>query len=147
MTAKLKSVLRRQGFTLIELLLAIAILAILVNMAIPLYNDHVKEAQLGVAKANAQSLRIFIEDYHLTNGSYAVGSDPPYTYNQADLATYFGWRPDGDNGLYDYTVTASADNWSITVKHVASGNWMRCEERLATCCDIDTASATESACP
>lgn len=136
-----------KGFTLIETLLAVAIVAILISLAIPMYNSHVKEAQLNVAKTNAQSLRAFLEDYHLTNGSYTIGDDSSYTYSETDLATYFGWQPNGDNDAYSYTVTASANNWDISVKHIASGNWIRCENRLAKCCDIDTAGASESACP
>lgn len=135
------------GFTLIEMLLVVAILAIVTSLAMPLYGDHIKQTRLSVAKTNAHSLRLFMEDYYLTNGSYAVGDDLPHTYSKTDLEARFAWRPDGDNGAYAYTVTADTHNWAITVKHTASGNWIRCENRFAKCCDMDTDQATESGCP
>ncbi len=136
-----------RGFTLIEVLFAVGVLALAVSFAIPQYNHHVKETQLHVASANARSLRLFMEDYYLTHGSYAIGDEVPYLYDKADLATHFGWRPEGDRDAYQYTVSADADDWSVTVKHTGSGNWVRCENRLTKCCDVDMDGATESACP
>jgi type IV pilus assembly protein PilE len=139
-----KTSIRQNGITLLELMITVAIITILAAIAIPAYNGYIKEAQLGVARMNADSLRIFMEDYFLENGSYIVGGDTSYT--EAELATNFGWRPDGDNNAYTYAVTAGTNTWAITVEHT-SGNWIRCEDRMNNCCDVDTSSASKTACP
>jgi len=135
----------QQGFTLIELMIAVAILALISSIAIPVYNGYVIEAQLASARANADSLRLFMEDYQLDNATYIVGGDTSYT--EAELQTNFGWSPDGDRNSYTYTVDVTTNSWNITVEHTSSGNWMRYEDRAATYCDVDTSGASKTACP
>ncbi len=139
------------GFTIVELLIVMAIMAILAVIAIPAYTGYIKEARLSTARANANSVRVFLEEYFLENSTYIVGGDTSYT--KAELEANFGWRPDGDGNGYEYTVTAvdggtPADRtWHITVVHDSSDDWIRCEDRMTTCCDVDTPGATQAACP
>jgi type IV pilus assembly protein PilE len=133
------------GFTLVELMVTIAVLAVIAALALPAYTGYIKESQLGAARMNADSLRLYLEDYRLDNGTYIVGGDTSYDKNE--LETNFGWRPDGDKAQYSYAVTAGTNTWSITIEHLSSGNWIRCEDRMNSCCDIDTAGATKTACP
>ena len=134
----------QSGFTLVELMVVVAVLAVISAIAIPAYNGYIREAQFGAARANADSLRVFMEDFFLENGTYVVGGDT--SYDEAELRTNFGWSPDGDQDSFTYAVTADASSWSITAQHT-SGLWIRCERRMRNCCDSDTPGATTTACP
>ena len=129
---------------MIELMVVVAILSIIAAIAIPAYNSYIQEAQFGAARANADSLRVFMEDYFLDNASYIVGGDT--SYDEDDLWDNFRWRPDGDNNAYTYNVTVTTTSWDVTVQHV-SGRWVRCEGRMSNCCYSDEAGATLAACP
>jgi type IV pilus assembly protein PilE len=124
-------------------MIVVAILAIIATIAIPAYNGYITESRLGAARANADSLRVYLEDYFIDNGTYAIGGSPA-TYDKAQLDTNFGWTPDGDKGLYSYEVTATTNSWAVEVIHTASGNWIRCEDRMNKCCD---SQSTGSAMP
>ncbi len=61
------------GYSLLELMIAVAILVIVVSIAIPAYQGYVREAQLSTARANIDSLRVFLVDWRLDNNTYQVG--------------------------------------------------------------------------
>lgn len=132
-----------KGFTLIELLIVIALVSLLSGLAISSYQGYVKEARFNVAKLNARSLRIFLEDYHVHHATYIVDNHTQYT--KTTLNDYFGWQPNGDDNQYTYTVTPQPQSWDIVIQHT-SGQWVRCENRMQQCCDSDTPHATLSAC-
>lgn len=135
---------RQRGLTLIELMVVIAILAIISAIAIPAYQGYIREARLSTARLNADSMRIFLEDYQLDNATYVVGGDT--SYNAADMQNYFGWTPSGDGGTFTYTVTVTPTTYAVLVEHV-DGDWVFCEDRMANCCDNTTAGATKTNCP
>jgi len=136
------------GFTLVELMIVVAILSIIAAIAIPAYQGYIREARLGTARLNADSLRVFLEDYQLDNGTY-IGTSGSSPYDKAELNTNFGWTPDGDNNQYSYNVWVSTNSYDIAVTHIPSGSWIRCENRMSSCCDSNTSGATSasSACP
>ncbi len=111
------------GFTLIEIMIAVAIISIVTAIAIPAYNGYITTAKTVAVRANAEPLRLALDDYFLDNGSYVAGTWSPSgakTLQTGDL----GWRPDGDQNGYNYSVTASAVNsnpawYTITVTNVA----------------------------
>ena len=132
-----------KGFTLIELLITVTIISILSGFAISSYQGYLKETRLHVAKLNAQSVSVFLEDYYVHHATYSVGDDDAYT--KAELNHYFGWQPHGDNNQYTYTVTHQKQTWDIVIEHI-SGHWLRCEQRIQYCCDMDTVGANKLAC-
>lgn len=149
----------QRGMTLIELMIVVAIISILSAIAVPLYQGYVSEARLGAARSNADTLRLFMEEFNLNNGTYLANSTNAgagctatggnYTQHgssNTDLEDCFGWRPDGDNGVFTYSVVADATSWSITVEHT-SGDWIRCEGRMSNCCDSETSGASKTNCP
>lgn len=140
--------IRQVGFTLIELMVVIAVIAILSAIAIPAYQGYVKESRYGVLRTNLDSLRVFIEDYQLDNGSYV---DAAWTAGGSDtsIQSIYGWQPDGDNKTTNYSIDASDDGSTYDVLAQDSNDstiWARCENRMATCCYPDTAGATASSC-
>ncbi len=131
-----------KGFSLIELMIVVAILALISAIAIPAYQGYVREAQLGTARINADSLRVFLEDWRLENSTYQIAGDADYDpEDKAEL----GWTPDGDQGLYSYTIVgATTNSYTVEITYTPSSRWLRCENRMSNCCD-GTGSVT--ACP
>ena len=137
--------MRSKGFTIIELMIGIAILAVIAGIAVPIYNNYIREARLGAARTNMEGLRIYLEDWRLDNGSYDVdgsGSFDPEALAQLD------WQPEGDKNAYIYSVTATTNTYAVLVEWAAdTSQWVRCEGRMDTCCDNETSGATKTACP
>lgn len=63
-----------RGFTLIELMVVIAIVAILVGIAVPAYQDAVRKSRRGQAKADLVELAQRAERYHTVNNAYNTGA-------------------------------------------------------------------------
>lgn len=83
------------GFTLIELMIAIAIVAVISAVALPLYNGYIQTAREGVLVNNISTIEMFQEDARLRTGAYVAGnydvaggdtglSDPPLRWNPQD---------------------------------------------------------------
>jgi len=132
-----------RGFTLIELMIAVAILAIIVGIAVPAYQGYIREAQLGTARINADSLRVFLEDWRLENSTYQiVAGEAKY---DPEAKTELGWTPDGDQDLYSYQVVgATTNSYAVEITYKPSGRWLRCENRMSKCCD---GTGSVNACP
>ena len=72
--------LNKKGFTLAELLIVVAIIAILIAIAIPIYTGLLERAQIGVNTANARSLKgaaiaTILGDWEVLGGG---AKDAPY---------------------------------------------------------------------
>lgn len=59
-----------RGFTLIELMIAIAIVGILVAVAVPAYQDSVRKARRGQAKADLVEIAQLAERFRTVNNTY-----------------------------------------------------------------------------
>lgn len=60
----------QRGFTLIELMIVIVIGSILAAVAMPAYNDYIRQSKLGEAHAQLASMRVKLEQYFLDNRTY-----------------------------------------------------------------------------
>lgn len=110
------------GFTLIELMIAIAVLTVIAGLAIPAYNNYIREARLSAAVANIEPLRIALEDFWLDNGTYGVRDPEVWVPGGAQTLTSgtLAWRPDpGDKGMFTYSVTSDDTSYSISVAHTS----------------------------
>jgi type IV pilus assembly protein PilE len=119
---------KHTGFSLVELMVAIAIISVLVAIAIPAYNGYITEARLATARSNIDSLRLFLEDYRLDNGTYVGDSGDASRDNLAEIQADFGWNPRQDSSGYSYRMTnITATTYDI---HVSFGGaeLMRCDE-------------------
>ncbi len=59
----------QQGFTLIELMIVIAIVAILVALAVPAYQDYTIRAKVSECINGAAPLKLAVSEYRMTDGS------------------------------------------------------------------------------
>jgi type IV pilus assembly protein PilE len=63
---------KQRGLTLIELMIVVAVVAILAALAIPAYDDSVRKARRGQAKADMVALAQHLERCFTVNNSYIV---------------------------------------------------------------------------
>jgi type IV pilus assembly protein PilE len=77
------------GFTLIEVMITVAILAIIVAIAFPSYQEHVAKTRRGEAMAALLAGAQALERYYSANGRYVVadGSTLPTVYQAQVPAT------------------------------------------------------------
>ena len=66
--------LTRGGFTLAELLIVVAILAVLVAVAVPIFTNSLDKARISVFKSNERSVKSAGATYILTNWETTYGS-------------------------------------------------------------------------
>ena len=59
----------QQGFTLIELMIVIAIVAILVALAVPAYQDYTIRAKVGECINGAAPLKLGVAEFRMTDGT------------------------------------------------------------------------------
>lgn len=93
---------KNQGFTLTELMIVVGIIGILSAIAIPSYKDYVKTARVSAVQGSVESLQIFLEDYHMTNGTYATAA------SLSDIGTTYGWEP--KDGTYTYSIAVGGES-------------------------------------
>ena len=67
--------LKQKGFTLIELMIVIAIVAILVALAVPAYQDYTIRTKIGECVNNAAVPKLQISEYRETVGDMPANSD------------------------------------------------------------------------
>jgi type IV pilus assembly protein PilE len=100
---------RQAGVTLIELMVAVAIVAILAAVALPVYTDYIMRGRIPQATNNLASMRVKLEQYFQDNRTY-VG---------ACVAGTIAPLPPADDFTYTCpTLTAS----TFTVQAVGSGS-------------------------
>lgn len=63
---------RAQGFTLIELMIAVAIMAVLIAVALPAYNQYVITAKRSLARAELLKVMARQEQFFVDNKKYAA---------------------------------------------------------------------------
>ncbi len=110
-----------RGFSLIELMVAIAIIAVISAIALPLYNNYIITSREAVLVNNIRTIEVFQEDFRLRTGAYLT-----VAANEAAITAAIDWQPEGDTpgttysiaagpaGSYD--VTATADGFSVCLR-------------------------------
>lgn len=107
------------GFTLIELMIAIVVVAILMSIAIPAYQDYVRRGRINAALAELSQSRVSLEQYYADNRSYAASGTTcgatPSTVDYFTLActasgsTSYTLSATGTTAMdgYDYSLNQS----------------------------------------
>jgi type IV pilus assembly protein PilE len=80
---------KQRGLTLIELMIVVAVIAILAALAIPAYDDSVRKARRGQAKADLMALAQHLERCFTVNNTYlaacsGVGANLDFTVAGSD---------------------------------------------------------------
>lgn len=105
-----------RGFTLIELLIALAVVAILVGVAVPTYQDSVRKSRRGQAKADLAEAAQAMERSYTLNNTYVVAG-------KTTVADYvgFGQSPQKGSKFYDLSFdgAVAAGTFKIVAKPVA----------------------------
>ena len=141
----------QQGFTLIELMIVIAIVAILVALAVPAYQDYTIRAKVAECINNGAVPKLAISEFRETVGNYPVDSAQagigtttgdtqycdPTTYTGTSLTGVFQINtnaPDIDAGISGIiqavmtptestAVTAAGVDWTCTRGTTPAGNY------------------------
>lgn len=66
---------KKKGFTLLELLVVLAILAILIAIAVPVYKSQKEKAAITAHNANVRVLETAVESYRQDHGEYPKNVD------------------------------------------------------------------------
>ena len=85
--------LNKKGFTLAELLIVVAIIAVLIAIAVPIYTSALKDAQIKVNLANARTLKGAAVSYILSHWTETDGAtgDHKYSDGSTDGTQQHGW--------------------------------------------------------
>ena len=91
----------QQGFTLIELMIVIAIVAILVALAVPAYQDYTIRAKIGECVNGAAVAKLQISEYAETTGSWPADENTAGTVSPAgETQKCDGWNFTANTGNF-----------------------------------------------
>lgn len=94
---------RTNGFTLIEMMVVVAVVAILVAIAVPSYQEQVRKSRRGQAQADLVELAQRAERFHTVNNSYAnFWASVPAAHRVSPR--------DGSSAFYNIGISGDAAN-------------------------------------
>lgn len=99
-----------RGFSLIELMVAVAIIGVLVSIAVPAYQDHIRKARKAAAQAFVAEVAAKQGRYLLNVRRYAVTWAELNVSVPADITPYYSIPgPGGDNAAVPpvYAIVAT----------------------------------------
>ncbi len=92
----------KKGFTLAELLIVVAIIAVLVAIAIPIFSSQLEKAREATDAANIRAIYAQLSADVLLGNTTTTGPNVAVTYNVADSAGVI-------TGTATYTMTQAKD--------------------------------------
>jgi general secretion pathway protein G len=98
---------RRFGFTLIELMIVMAIIAVLMSVALPIYSRSIVRAKESVLKSNLFTMRTVIDEYTYDK------QKAPQTLNDLVSDGYLRQVPVDP-------MTGTADSWKIIMEDASN---------------------------
>lgn len=110
---------RYSGFTLIELLIVIVIVALLISLAVPSYNQFVRKGYRGEAQAQLQNWANNLEIFRASNIGYNAAGTPA--------------TPTDASGRYVFSRNLARDTYTLTATAQAVGGQDQDKERGTAC--------------
>jgi type IV pilus assembly protein PilE len=120
-----KKVLKQSGFTLVEVMVTVVIIGILLTVALPSYQDYVKQGKRAEAQQYLLQQANKLERDYTRQGSYPASfdpSDPPkdYTFSYVSI----------DNTNTGFTLSAvpkeEDDCGTLSINHQGSTQPVNC---------------------
>jgi type IV pilus assembly protein PilE len=114
---------REIGFTLIEVMIVVVVIALLVAVAYPSYQEHVRKGNRAEGKAALLKAAQIQERFFSDRGRYVDIVDLRAAFGaNAGQPIYSGEDPNNVGGKYTITVVLGAGNTSYTVTATPNGN-------------------------
>lgn len=106
---------RNKGFTLIELMIVIAIVAILVALAVPAYQDYTIRAKVTECIAAAAPLKVSVSEFYQTESRWpaTIGEAGFYAdqnNNISEFCSFFLYNPNKGDYAVDVDVSELGSN-------------------------------------
>lgn len=119
---------RTKGFTLAELLIVVAIIAVLVAVAIPVFTAQLNKAKYATDEANARSIYAELTADYLANGeqTYSVDTD---LVEEGEKTTVTIEKEDGTtsaylfNGMAEISINVADDEGNAPYVIIAECNY------------------------
>lgn len=106
---------RHAGFTLIELMIVVLVVAILVGVAVPAYNDQVRKTRRGAGKAVIMETVQALERFHTVNNTYVGFTPTTITSPSGSTGTARHYELTVNNlGVATYTISAVPQNAQVS---------------------------------
>ena len=117
---------KKQGFTIMEMLIVVAIIAILVAVSIPIFNNSLHKAKVAADKANVRAYYAELQLEYLTTGEYdsSILTD---TYGKGERKITFsdGSTVEMQEGFY---IVRRPDDKEITEGHTGYMLLYQCDK-------------------
>lgn len=104
---------RQSGFTLIELMIVVAILAILMALAVPAYQDYTIRAQVSEGMSLAEGAKAAVWDYWSDQGAFPADNIEAGMAAPSDISGEYVSAVRIDNGQIEVTFDAAGANAGI----------------------------------
>jgi type IV pilus assembly protein PilE len=105
--------IQQRGFSLIELMIAIVIMGILASIAMPSYQNYVRQANRAEAKGILLETAQFMERNYTTNNCYHR-TDAVCTNGTATITLPFPQSPKTGTAKYAVTVAAASQTYTLS---------------------------------
>jgi len=111
---------RQRGFTLIELMVTVVVISVLALIAVPSYQQYVRQARRVEAQASLIDLQQDLEKWRVNHRDYSgcSSADAPSGCSEPGV-DYYDFSIDGTD-YYDFSVT-SANETSYSIQAAAKG--------------------------